>query len=111
MPIELYHIDTEQDASLKALLDSGYTRCLVSPALAEKLGICLRRLKKPHLPIRWISCMRILATFATVLLGMKMGAHSETGNGEASHPGVSIAEEMEPMGGLEERTPKILRKE
>lgn len=43
--IELSFPKSGLKANLRVLLDSGCTRCLVNPALVEKLGIQLRRLK------------------------------------------------------------------
>lgn len=40
MPIELSILGTERKMALTALLDSGCTWCLISPALVEKLGFC-----------------------------------------------------------------------
>lgn len=36
MPIELLIPDMERKVALKALLDSGYTRCLINPTLVGK---------------------------------------------------------------------------
>lgn len=47
VPIELHFPGSGLEATLRALLDSGCTRCLVNLALVEKLGIWLRRLKVP----------------------------------------------------------------
>lgn len=47
IPIELVVQSSGFKASLPALLDSIYTRCLLNPALVEKLGIRLKQLKVP----------------------------------------------------------------
>lgn len=69
-----------QTTSLKALLDLGCTRCLVSPALVEKFGIRLRRLKTQIAFCQLDGSVAggIPATFTTVSLEMTMGSHSET---------------------------------
>lgn len=80
MPIELQLPGTGQKASLRALLDSGCTRCLVSPALVEKLRIRPRRLKCPiaFCQLNGSVVGGIPAMFVTEPLEMQMGAHSET---------------------------------
>lgn len=45
VPIELYFLGSGLRTNLRALLDLGCTRCLINPAMVEKLGIQLRQLK------------------------------------------------------------------
>lgn len=45
IPIELVVTFLGRKGNLVALLDSGHTRCLVSPSLVEKSGLQLRELK------------------------------------------------------------------
>lgn len=47
VPIKLIAQSSGHKASLVTLLDSECTRCLVNPALVEKLGVRLRPLKVP----------------------------------------------------------------
>lgn len=47
IPIELMVQSLGPKENLVALLDSGYTRCLVNPALVEKLTVRLKQLKVP----------------------------------------------------------------
>lgn len=64
---------------LRGLLESGCTRCLVNPALVEKLGIQLRRLKVLITFCQFDGSVigGILAMFATEPIGMQIGAHLE----------------------------------
>lgn len=80
MAIEPHLPGMGQTVSLKALLDSGCTRCLVRPALVEKFGIRLRRLKIPIAlgQVDGSVAGGIPATFTTVSLEMTMGSQSET---------------------------------
>lgn len=63
---------------LKAILDSGCTRCVISPEVVKKLG--LRRLK---IPIAFCQLHGSVAGegpahFVTKLVEMGIGSHTET---------------------------------
>lgn len=63
-----------------ALLDSGCTRCLISPQMIERLGVGLRKLKW-HMAFSQLDGLitgRVPATCLTKLVKIKVGAHLET---------------------------------
>lgn len=80
MPIELLIPSLEKKVALKSLLDSGCTKCLISPNLVGKLWVCLRRLKNPisFCQLGGSVAGGIPATFTTEPMDLTMGHHSKT---------------------------------
>lgn len=66
--------------TLIVLLDLGCTRCLVSPQVVEKLGLRLRKLKKPTAFSQLDNLLagEMPATCLTEPVDLKLGTHVQT---------------------------------
>lgn len=75
--VELMVGFSEHKGIMTALLDSGCTRCLVSPGMVEKLGMCLRQLKISIAFSQLDGTLTggSLATFLTEPMELKIGPH------------------------------------
>lgn len=63
---------------LMALLDSACTRSLVNPQVVEKLGMRLRKLKRPFSQLDGSITGEVAATCLTEPMKLRMGTHTKT---------------------------------
>lgn len=81
LPLELLIPSLGRRVKLRALLDSGCTRCLIIPTLVGKLGVHLKNLENPITFCQLdgsVGRSGVPATFPTEPLELTMGSHSET---------------------------------
>lgn len=110
LPQELWIPSSGRKVRLKALLDSGCTRCLISPTLVGKLGVHLKRPKNPIAFCQLDGSIvgGIPAMFDIEPLELAMRNHTKTliffhgtRDGMALHLRADMAKVMEPTGELE----------
>lgn len=96
--------------TLTALLDSGCTRCLLSPQVVEKLGMRLRKLQRPMASSQLDRLITggVPATCLTEPVELKAGSHTETirfiaapGMKEAIVLGLAWLKKWNPSGKLD----------
>lgn len=80
MPTELHLPGTEQKASPESPASLGMYHMYGKSSLSREAWDPLKKAKNPNciLPIRWVNCRGIPATFSTKYFGMTMGVNSVT---------------------------------